>query len=356
MAESRSDSRSLAVRLLYPILLPLSWVYCIGLKIYLLPYALGIRKQHRLPCMVVCVGNLTFGGTGKTPAVITLAKALTDKGLKVVLLSRGHGGQLSGKGAVVSDGGKRSVDWKDCGDEPALIADSLKGTPVVIGKNRVTMGRLAIQRFNPDIILMDDGMQYWQLHKDLTIALASSREPFGSGGVLPAGTLREPRTGLRRASAVIITGADQVKSEELAQVKRKLLKVHPDACIYTARHVPDRLYKAATGEAIPLDYLKGKTVAALSSIGSPRSFESTLETLGAVVKESLRFPDHHCYGAEDLRAISEKSSGLEIITTEKDMVRLPEDNLKDVIVLSVKLEISKMEELMDLICRNRRDR
>jgi tetraacyldisaccharide 4'-kinase len=264
-------------------------------------------------------------------------------------LSRGHGGRLSSEGAVVSDG-KRKLSAEDAGDEPALIADALPGVPVIIGKNRVKMGQLAVEQYQPDILLMDDGMQYWQIHKDVIITLMNARHPFGEGGVLPAGTLREPASGLKRASAVVITGVDAVSQEHLSGLKHKISLIKKSMPVYTARHVPDNLYCNGEKNPVPLDHLKGREIAALSAIGSPESFEATLESLGANIAERLRYPDHHLFDEEDSLNIRNLSEKMSVVTTEKDALRLSLDQAANVLVLGVSLEIEEIEKLTNLIC------
>jgi tetraacyldisaccharide 4'-kinase len=183
--------------LIRALLWPLSLVYRIGLRAYLSIYGIGLRKRCRLKAPVISVGNLTFGGTGKTPAVQTLCRMLAEQGKRVVVLSRGHGGSARGV-IVVSDGERMLSDSSEAGDEPVMLARMLPGVPVIVGKDRRDSGRLACERFGPDVIVLDDGLQYWQLHRDLDIVVLDARKPWGSGFVMPMGDLREPASGLRR--------------------------------------------------------------------------------------------------------------------------------------------------------------
>lgn len=337
------------------VLLLLSLVYVVGLKIFMLPYRLGIRKHKRLPCPVISVGNLTFGGTGKTPTVRVIASQLLARGLRPVILSRGHGGKSNRSATVASDGNERRMSVDECGDEPAMLADLLPGVPVVIGKNRYESGMLAIGAFNPGVIVLDDGMQYWQLHRDLDIALLNAVEPFGCGGVMPRGTLREPASGLRRAGIVVITNADQVTPERLAQVKDRVAALAQGAPIVEARHRPSG-FRFLDGEKTELDWLRGRRVCAMSSIGAPDIFKSSIINLGAEIVGEFDFPDHHLWEFGELTAIGAETRriGAEaLVTTEKDAVKIPNGDFGiPIAVVDVTLEFRNGSALADAILRS----
>ena len=213
-------------------------VYRIGLAAFLAPYRLGLRKRRRLARPVISVGNMTFGGAGKTPTVRTIAAELQARGLKPVILSRGHGGKRNKRATIVSDGAERRLSAAECGDEPAMLADLLPGAPVIIGKNRSESGQLAIEQFDPDVILLDDGLQYWQLHRDVDVVLINAVEPFGYGRLMPRGALREPPAGLKRAQVIVVTNSDRVSPERLADVRRQIAALAPDSLIVEAVHKP----------------------------------------------------------------------------------------------------------------------
>ncbi|MBI2843803.1 MAG: tetraacyldisaccharide 4'-kinase, partial [Armatimonadetes bacterium] len=331
-------------------LLPLSLVYDVGLEAYLLPYRLGIRRKHRLPCRVVSVGNLTFGGTGKSPAVRAICEKLIDRGLRPAVLSRGHGGRMCRTGAVVSDGTRRLLDAADSGDEPAALADAVPGLPVAVCRDRRKAGRLVVEKFRPDVIVLDDGMQYWQLQRDVEIVLVSAERPFGTGLVMPAGDLREPARGIGRADAVVITGVEAVGSACVEGLIENLERLAPQAKIFLARREARVLIDQETGERVPIEYLEGVPVVAASGIANPASFENMLAQAGAEVRECIRFGDHCRYDQNQVALIEETASktGAEaVVVTSKDAVKLRIRG--KLYVLEMALEIEDIDELIDLI-------
>lgn len=277
-------------------------------------YDLGLLRQEKLPCPVISVGNITVGGTGKTPMVIYLAHLLKDKGFHPAVLSRGYKGKTKAPINIVSDGSRLFMKPEDCGDEPALIARSLTGIPVLTGPKRVVTGRVAIEQFGADLLILDDAFQHRQLARDIDIVLLHTGKPWGNGFLLPAGPLREPPSSLKRADFIVRTGADG----EIAAVS----SAKPE---YRARHQAVSIINGATGRDYPLENLQGRRVCAFAGIASPESFRKTLAETGAVVVAFLPFPDHHDYSREDIRevqkrAVEEKADM--IVTTEKDGVKL----------------------------------
>jgi tetraacyldisaccharide 4'-kinase len=300
-------------------------VYSAGLKTYLLPYRLGLRKRTRLSRPIVCVGNFTTGGTGKTPMVQALCRLLQAKGLRVAILSRGYGGQYEYGCAVVSDGQTVRLTAQEAGDEAHLLAVTLPGVPVVVGKDRRKTGALAIEQFTPDIVLMDDGMQFWQLHRDLDIVLLNACAPFDNGWTFPRGLLREPPSHLRRAGIVVLTNARRAGEAQVQAVRETVLRLAPGRPIFTADLAPTGLRFLTDAQAVSLDWLAGRRVAALSAVGNPASFESMLGDLGAVLAARFRFRDHQAITENDLERVCAEAcaAGAEaVITTEKDAVKL----------------------------------
>lgn len=333
----------------------LSLLYRGILVLWLFPYRLGIRKRRRLPCRVISVGNITFGGTGKTPTVRTIAAEMVARGLRPVILSRGHGGGSNSRAAVVSDGNKRLMQAAECGDEPAMLADLLPGVPVVIGKNRWESGQIAIQRFKPDIILLDDGLQYWQLDRQADVVLVNAVEPFGYGHVMPRGALREPASGLRRASVVLITNSDKVSSAQLDDVRNRIAGIAPGKLIVEASHCPVGL-RTLAGESLGLDWLSGRPVSTVCSIGTPGLFRDSVAALGANVVRDFSFPDHHLWRSEEIGAIAGEAAdaGAEaLVTTEKDAVKLPAGELKlPILAVDIKVEFRHRDlvgALLDMV-------
>ena len=305
------------------LLAPLSALYWLGLKVNRLMYRLGLARVTRLPAPVISIGNLTSGGTGKTSAAALLAAEALKRGKRPAILSRGYGrGGRGGGVAVVSDQGSVLAEPLVSGDEPYLLARKVPGATVMVGKDRRQTGRQAIEEHGADLLILDDGFQYWRLAKDREIVLIDALAPFGTGLVLPAGILREPLSHLRRADVVWITHADLADAEQVAALRARIRRLF-NGPIVEAVHRPIELRSLDPGTTLDLGELKGKVVAALSGIGNPLAFELTLARLGAHVLP-VRFPDHHRYTAEDCLAVERfaKRRGAMIVTTEKDAVRL----------------------------------
>ena len=327
---AEGKKRGLLASLLRAALTALSAIYCLLIKSVLFLYRLRILRRRKLPARVISVGNITVGGTGKTPLVEMLARELGKRGCKVAILSRGYKRVHSrwsivhSKMGVVSDGTKILMDAMEAGDEPYLLAKNLPQVAVLVGKDRRLTGNYALNRFSVDTIILDDGYQYWPLERDLDIVAIDSLNPFGNGYLLPRGRLREPLGNLKRADVFLLTRVDQGNAVE--GLMERLRRLNPQAQTLKSVHQADHLIDLRTGEKTELTILKGKRVLPLSSIGHPESFESTLTDLGAVIVDSVRFPDHHLYQTGELKGVEEEAirKGAElIITTEKDAVRLP---------------------------------
>lgn len=297
------------------------------------------RAQH-LGCLVVVVGNLTVGGTGKTPVVEKLARTLHAKGRKVAILSRGYKSKkepvwkkwirwLLHKPAapprVVSDGTTIFFDSEVAGDEPYMLARNLPGVVVVTDKDRVKAGLYAIRKFGVDTLILDDGFQYFQLKDHLQLLLIDKTNPFGNGQLLPRGILREPIRQMERASYVFLTKSEEKPSAELLDT---LNRHRSESEWIECSHQPKYLQSVFDSEQLPLDWLKGKRVGALSGIAVPESFETFLTELGASVIVPFRFLDHHRFSELELRQVKEKISKERLqvlVTTEKDAVRITRD-------------------------------
>jgi len=328
---------------------PWSVVYQVGLWLFLAVYSLRLRKRHRLGVPVISVGNLTFGGTGKTPAVEAICRMLIERGKRVAILSRGHGGSARGS-VVVSDGESVLSDADEAGDEPVLLARSLPGVPVVAGRDRRVSGDLACARFAPDVIVLDDGLQYWQLHRDLDIVVMDAERPFGSGFVMPMGDLREPVSGLRRAGVVLLSNADSLDPSELLALTACVSKLAPEALVLGCSRRASSL-AGADGRSVELEWLKGLDVAAFCGIGRPQSFFGMLESLGARLTAQLAFGDHYRYTRDDIARICEARAGAKaVVTTEKDFARLgPGLAIGDLYVLGIELDIEERNRLAEHI-------
>ncbi|MCK9230284.1 MAG: tetraacyldisaccharide 4'-kinase [Syntrophales bacterium] len=280
-------------------------------------YDSGYARIDRLPVSVVSVGNLTLGGTGKTPTVIMLAGLLKERGYRPAVISRGYGGTSRASATIVSDGVNLLSTAGEAGDEPVLIARSLEGVPVATGRRRFIAGRAVLERFDSDILILDDAFQHRSLYRDVDIVLVDGIRPFGNGRVFPGGLLREPLSSIRRAHMVVVVdGPPRGIPEEIGE------RAGPYTPLFRAgRHAKD-LLDCADGISLPLHSLRGESVAAFAGIAEPERFRATLAPWCGRVEPFLAFPDHHAYNEKDVETIMAASSGRSIVTTEKDGVRL----------------------------------
>jgi tetraacyldisaccharide 4'-kinase len=281
----------------------------------------GFLKQRRIGCPVISVGNLTVGGTGKTPMVILLAGMLKDRKLRPAVLSRGYGGKNRADVLVVSDGKRVLAGPDEAGDEPVLIARRLRDIPVLAGPKRVITGKYALEHFGVDAILLDDGFQHRYLKRDLDIVLLDSRQPLGNGFLLPRGPLREPPSALGRADVLAFTRSERGSAGPVDERLSGILSGR----VFLRTRVRPTSFTAPDGEERPLSFLQGKRVFAFAGIAQPDSFRQTIESMGAVIAGFRAFPDHHRYRAEDLGRI-QNEAGLAradiLLATEKDVVKL----------------------------------
>jgi tetraacyldisaccharide 4'-kinase len=303
-------------------LVPLSQLYALGMWVREMLYACGVFSRRALPIRVISVGNLTVGGTGKTPVVVALAMALHERSRRVGVISRGYGRRSKDEVLEVSDGVGINRDPHKTGDEPLLVAQRCPGVSVAVGADRYRVGRYLIDRFDIDTLILDDGFQHLALHRDLDILVLDATAPFGNGYLLPRGRLREPPSAVTRASLVLLTRARQAADLKAAVAKIRALTKVP-LCV-TDFTVTTLLNLVAVEHQDP-SVLKGQRVLALSGIGNPESFRKLLESLGAVVVHHCAFQDHHDYSPIDLSRVRDaaKDGGADcIVTTEKDAVKL----------------------------------
>ena len=291
---------------------------------HLASYTWGVRQRRTLPCAVVSIGNLTLGGTGKTPLTMWVARWYQQQGWRVAVLSRGYGARPPTRLRVVSSGNGPLIDWQAAGDEPYLLACCLPGVPVLIGKDRYRTGRYAYEQFGAHVLILDDGFQHYALQRDLDIVLIDASNPFGSGSLFPRGILREPLGALRRADAMVLTRVEMAGETlpALCQQMRRWNKQQPIYCLTT---VVEALHRQDTPSAVDLATLRQGRVVAFVGIGNPQAFVTTLTRLGAEVAALLVFPDHHPYTQEDWQTIvatADKQQAVCLVTTEKDAVRL----------------------------------
>lgn len=325
---------------LFPLYL-LSFPYGWGLRLRILLYSLGLLNIRRLPCPVISVGNITVGGTGKTPLVMALARGLKDRGIPVAILSRGYKGKKT-SGPLVSDGQTVFLSPKESGDEPFLMANTLKDIPILIGKDRFRNGQVALQQFGVHGLLLDDGYQHLRLHRDLNILLIDSDIGFGDDHLLPRGILREPLTYLQRADLFLITKVEHPEASQY--VEEKLRQLHPSPQVFHSHYEPVGLI-GPEGEWEELNALKGRKVLALCGIANPTSFFSLLTKCGAEIVEEAIFPDHHVYTANDLSLIQGKEKRVDwVVTTEKDMVKLKDLNVHALPTRALRIVMKIWEE------------
>ena len=331
------------------VLLCASKLYGVGVNLNRLAYDNGWKASESVNSRVVCIGNITAGGTGKTTAVLLAATTLAQKGLRVSIVSRGYKRQQKNKNDVVILFDNPDADWRLAGDEPYMMGRLLiqYKVPIVIGRNRAAAATEALRKFRSQIILLDDGMQHHKLKRDANIVLVDAKNPFGGGALLPLGNLREPMSALKRANLIVLTHCDQVNERELENIKDKIREYNDLVEIVESEHKPEYFFDVCKAQKVALTDVKGE-VACFSALGHPETFENTLKGLGLTIAQKWRFPDHQHYTEEHLRTFEDTRRGLPLVTTFKDFVKFP-DNwrdilTKDVYVLSVNLKIRGGEE------------
>lgn len=304
--------------LLSPLLLaslPYEWAVRIRTSLY----SHGLLKAQKLPRPVISIGNITVGGTGKTPLVMRLANRLKERGIGVAILSRGYRREREA-GSIVTDGQTLFLPPEESGDEPFLMARVLQGIPILVGKSRFKIGKLALERFPLRGFLLDDGFQHLSLHRDLNIVLVDSQIGLGDGHLLPRGILREPLSHLKRADIFLLTKVTD--REACHRLAATLHRIHPASPVFYSHFEPAGLIQG-DGTMESLTLLKGKKVLALSGIANPLYFSILLKKCGMDVIQEMRFPDHHRYTPKDLTSLFEEVKKIEaIVTTEKDLVKL----------------------------------
>ena len=332
-------------------------------------YRYRVVPSRALPCKVISVGNITVGGTGKTPMTIHVAAEIKRAGYKVVILSRGYKGRAEKHGGIVSDGRTLYMDAEQAGDEPFMIACRLKGVPVVVGRNRFAAGMLAISKFQPDVIVLDDAFQHLKLKRDIDLVLLDHVRPFGNSHLLPRGVLREPVSSLARSTACILTrcraGADEAAMSSLAKIQMLV----PGIPVFTSSHVPygyvvqkgaHNSFEAVTDVflANDLEQVKHRKVFCFSGIARNNDFQHTVKELGFNVTGLLEFSDHHRYTPKDLATIlrcAGDAGADRLITTEKDHARIAfKDPLPmELIVVGVKVSFGDREQDFISFIKNR---
>jgi tetraacyldisaccharide 4'-kinase len=309
-----------------------SLIYGLAILVRGILYKLRIFDAHKAPLLVISVGNVTLGGTGKTPFTILLAKML-EEGLKknVCVLIRGYG-------------------W----DEQEMLKRNLADVPVLVGSDRFRSSNKAVKLYGSDTAILDDGFQHWELLRDLNIVLIDSRNPFGNGHLFPRGVLRESKRSLERADVIVLTKNNGTNAG-MDSIRKEVSAISKSAMILEAAHVPTHLYEGRARSVHDLSAIKAKRVILLSSIGDPLYFEETVKGLGADVIEHIKFPDHHDYRKKDIERVAARCDERRfdlIVTTEKDIVKLNRLGLfigsYKILTLAVEMQIlSGKENLID---------
>ena len=361
------DIRGGFTQLIIFLLYVISVIYKGLVNLRLLGYELGFSGKERLNCFVISLGNITVGGTGKTPTAQRLAKEIRDMGYRVVILNRGYRAKFYGEVGIVSDGENLNMDATEAGDEAYMLAKHLPNVPVLIGARRAVTGQYAIEHFGAQVVILDDGYQHWQIIRDLDILLIDAVSVFGNGHLLPRGTLRESISHISRADVCLLTKVDQAGEGSCELIRETVRRYNSSALLVESIHQPRCLIPLAdwstdlSGEGISVDTINGRRVMAVSAIGNPASFERTLRDLGAEIISSLRYPDHHDYTImemEDILRQADSFAAEMIIVTEKDAVKIPDEVAREswsipIFVISVEVTFRAGAQDFELMLRRR---
>lgn len=315
----------------------LEFLYYLGFSV---KQRYSLAHQKRLPCTVISIGNITVGGTGKTPATIAIAEEAQKRGMKPIILTRGYRGKAKGP-CLVTRGQGPLLPVKDVGDEPVLMAERLKGVPIVKGSNRFEAGIFALRELHVDhselkthVFILDDGFQHRGLCRDKDIVLINSEDPFGKHLLLPLGRLREPLMSLKRADIIVLTrvrgnsGKEDAKEDD---VMNEVMRYNRGDALFLARHTPLSCV-LRSGQENPVGWLSGKKVFGFCALGSPDAFRRTLSELGAKIRGFRAYRDHYQYTRQDISRIkteAQESGAGWIVTTEKDIIKTRNLDLPD---------------------------
>lgn len=325
-----------------------AFFYGIGARLHLFFYKKNIFKSNKVDARVVCIGNITAGGTGKTTAVLLAAQLLSKAGVKTAIISRGYKRDKKEKVKVLFD--NDLLNWQETGDEPYMMSQMLAEykVPVAVSSDRYAAACEVIKEFKSEVLLLDDGLQHHKLQRDANIILVNARDPFGNGHLLPYGILREPISALKRADLVILTHSNLVSEEERIKLKEKIKTYKEDLEVLQAIHKPDYFYDVINRNKMALEDIKGEVVS-FCGLGDPASFEQILKNLGLKIKQTWRFKDHNAYTLQEIESLNSFRKGLPLITTFKDYVKFPKgwrEILKDKIyILAINLEIKEGNDL-----------
>lgn len=310
-----------------------------------LPYAAGVRLRNRAfdrgwraieaaAVPVISVGNLTAGGTGKTPCVEAIARFYRGLDRRVAILSRGYGTTAGAN------------------DEALVLEQNLPDVPHLQGADRAVLARTAVEELESEVLVLDDGFQHRRLKRDLDVVLIDATNPWGHGYVLPRGLLREPVSGLRRAQVVMLTRCDLVTAETLSAIRQRVQATAASALVVETTHEP-AAWQNATGIEQPVETMRGRSVAAFCGIGNPEGFRRTLEQLGVGIVAWRTFPDHHAYSRDDIedlrRWAREQPAEATVVTTQKDLVKINLDRIgeRELWALKIRLRFVSGQEAFE---------
>jgi tetraacyldisaccharide 4'-kinase len=330
------------------LLVPLSLIYRTGVASRNLLYKSGVSRPKRCSGKVISIGNITTGGTGKTPVTLMIANWLKSRGLPFAVLSRGYQSPSEKGGIVFSS--SASVSSSVVGDEIALLARKLPDTWFGVGRDRLRNIKILWEKHDIGIFLLDDGFQHRKLFRDYDIVLLDASNPLGNGWLLPAGNLREPMSSLARADVVLITRVESSTSARLAALKDKLHRFVDKERIFEVKTLIARLYDFASAESVELSGLSSRKCATFCGIGNPDSFTQLLAANGVTVNQSIVFDDHHCYTEADLgmlRGMLTNGSCDLLLTTEKDAVKLPRDGFArgSCVVVEISVGLAERDDI-----------
>jgi len=318
-------SSSILWRLLWPVRVATTPLYAVGLKAHQGLYDVGIKRRHRPPVPVICVGNLSTGGTGKTPIVISIVRMLQAAGRTVGVLTRGYKGKgkQAAKDATMESPAQMRVSPRDVGDEPFLMIEKLAGAHILVGSDRAASARIAVEQFGCNVLVMDDGFQHWALARDLDLVVVDAGQPRALNHLMPWGNLREGFGALGRAQVAIITKAwDPRQRERTAELVRR---ANPSIAVWHVDFVPREIRRLADGAVIGRDALDGEPVILVCGLASPDGFEQTARQLGCQIAARFFYPDHFTYPDLVIRYLEIQAKKLDarcFLTTEKDAVKL----------------------------------
>lgn len=327
------------------LLLPLSALYYLAISLRNYLYERGFVQERSLAGKVVSIGNLTLGGTGKTPLVEYIAKLLQKNGWKIAILSRGYARRESVPLTLVSNGKEILVGVNKAGDEPLLLAKNLPGILVVVDKDRHKSGLLAQDNFGANLFILDDGFQYRKLKKEMNILAINGKNPFGNGWLFPAGVLREPINSLKRADAIVILETSTDHNNE--NIRQVIAHYKPNLSIFHCFRSPIGFFFVAEDKALPAGFFKRRKIICLSAIAHPAAFEEDLKEMGFSLIKKYHFTDHHHYNqseVDNIAAVARQTEAEAIITTQKDALRLQGLREREPPLIYLKIEMRIQEE------------